>query len=166
MYVYIVSATACLQSPWELVGRSAWSARIGSRALFPSDRNGGGKGVNRYAGKGSRFPHRPGDAMRILHTTHNSMVQVSYGVLSPSLFSLGRHRTTQTRVLPPSRASTATPSARANGVCRRVRLRPRLEQKGGHASLVVGVEHRLIKEEVVSCARHAKSKSVEWVYNL
>ena len=26
--------------------------------------------VNRFAGKGSRFPHRPGDAMRILHTTH------------------------------------------------------------------------------------------------
>ena len=59
------------------------------------------------------------DAMRISHTTHNSMVQVSYGVLSPSPFSLGRHRTTQTRVLPPSRASTATPSARANGVCQR-----------------------------------------------
>ena len=38
-----------LQSPWELVGRSAWSARIGSRALFPSDRNKGGKGVKPYA---------------------------------------------------------------------------------------------------------------------
>ena len=57
------------------------------------------------------------DAMRISHTTHNSMVQVSYGVLSPYPLSLGRHRATQTRALPPSRASTATPCARANCVC-------------------------------------------------
>ena len=33
-----------------------------------------------------------------------------------------------------------------------------VEEKGGHASLAVGVERRLIKQEVVSCARHAKSK--------
>ena len=36
-----------LQSPWELVGRSAWSARIGSRALFSSEVNREGKGLKR-----------------------------------------------------------------------------------------------------------------------
>ena len=34
-----------LQSPWELVGRSAWSARIGSRALVLSEKDWGGKGL-------------------------------------------------------------------------------------------------------------------------
>ena len=41
-----------------------------------------------------------------------------------------------------------------------------VEENGGHARLGLGVEHRLIKQEVVSCARHAKSKSAEQVYNL
>ena len=36
-----------------------------------------------------------------------------------------------------------------------------VEENGGHVRLVVGVEDRLIKEEVVTCARHAKSKSAE-----
>ena len=34
-----------LQSPWELVGRSAWSARIGSRALLLSESSRKGKGL-------------------------------------------------------------------------------------------------------------------------
>ena len=35
-----------LQSPWELVGRSAWSARIGSRALVIFKMTSKGKGLN------------------------------------------------------------------------------------------------------------------------
>ena len=34
-----------LQSPWELVGRSAWSARMDDRALFTSEVNSERKGV-------------------------------------------------------------------------------------------------------------------------
>ena len=34
-----------LQSPWELVGRSAWSARIGSRALVIFKMTSAGKGL-------------------------------------------------------------------------------------------------------------------------
>ena len=37
-----------LQSPWELVGRSARSARMDDRALVPSDGTGGGKGLTPF----------------------------------------------------------------------------------------------------------------------
>ena len=43
----------------------------------------------------------------------------------------------------------------------RVRLRTQLEGKGDRMRLVVGVEPRLIKEEVVTCARRAKTKSAK-----
>ena len=46
--VAMYSERYSLQSPWELVGRSAWSARIGSRALFCSEQNSGGKGLRIY----------------------------------------------------------------------------------------------------------------------
>ena len=42
-----------------------------------------------------------------------------------------------------------------------VRLRTQLEEKGDRMRLVVGVEHRLIKDEVVTCVRRAKTKSAE-----
>ena len=54
-----------------------------------------------------------------------------------------------------------TAIARAEGV----RLRPRLEEKGGHASLVTslvaGVEHRLVEEVDESCARRDYTKGAE-----
>ena len=81
----------------------------------------------------------------------------------PSHGSLGRFRTTQTAVLPSSHACLATLSTRAKRLCERTRWGGELvEENGGNVRLVevvVGVEHRLIKEEVVACARHAKSKS-------
>ena len=48
-------------------------------------------------------------------------------------------------------------TVRAEGV----RLRPRLEEKGGHALLAVGVEHRLVDEVVVSCAQREKTKTAK-----
>ena len=36
-----------LQSPWELVGRSAWSARMDDRALLLAHYHWGGKGVKK-----------------------------------------------------------------------------------------------------------------------
>ena len=66
------------------------------------------------------------DAMRILHTTHQLYgTGVSYGVL-PHHGSLGRHRATQTRLLPPSHACLATPSARGEWACRKNSLGARL----------------------------------------
>ena len=60
------------------------------------------------------------DAMRILHTTHQLYgTGVSYGVL-PHHGSLGRHRATQTRALPPSHACLATLSTRADRLCERI----------------------------------------------
>ena len=73
---------------------------------------------------------------------------------------------------PPPRDANAPPPALPR--MRSHALRPRrmgvpkelvggalVEENGGHARLGLGVEHRLIKQEVVSCARHAKSKSAE-----
>ena len=61
---------------------------------------------------------------------------------------------------PPARPQPRPPPA-PMACAEGVRLRPRLEEKGGHASLVVGDGHRLIKDEIVSCARHAKSESAK-----
>ena len=43
----------------------------------------------------------------------------------------------------------------------RVRLRTQLEEKGDRMRLVVGLEHRLIIAEVVTCVRRAKTKSAK-----
>ena len=101
------------------------------------------------------------DAMRILHTTHQLYGYRCPGVLSPSWLAR-----------PPPRDANAPPPALPR--MRSHALRPRrmgvpnelvggalVEENGGHARLGLGVEHRLIKQEVVSCARHAKSKSAE-----
>ena len=73
---------------------------------------------------------------------------------------------------PPPRDANAPPPALPR--MRSHALRPRrmgvpkelvggalVEENGGHARLGVGVERRVITQDVVSCARHAKSKSAE-----
>ena len=91
---------------------------------------------------------------------------VSYGCilwLYPLESSLAR---------PPPRDADAPPPALPR--MRSHALRPRrmgvpkelvggalVEENGGHARLGVGVERRVITQDVVSCARHAKSKSAE-----
>ena len=60
---------------------------------------------------------------------------------------------------PPMRSHALRP--RRMGVPKELVGGALVEENGGHARLGAGVEHRLIKDEVVSCARHAKSKSAE-----
>ena len=67
--------------------------------------------VNRFAGKGSRFLHRPGrcKANPTYHTLI-AWVQVSYGVLSPYHGSLGRHpRRIRVPSRPPTHAQPPSP---------------------------------------------------------
>ena len=96
--------------------------------------NAAGKELHAFREKMTLFPVDSGidrvDAMRISHTTHNSMVQVSYGVL-PHHGSRSAATARRVRVpsRPPSRPQPRpppAPTARAEGV----RLRRRLEVNG------------------------------------
>ena len=82
---------------------------------------------------------------------------VASGVLSGSAASARARRASS---CPPAHLQPRPRPAvivRAEGV----RLRTRLEEKGGHALLAVGVEHRLVDEVVVSCAQREKTKAAK-----
>ena len=82
---------------------------------------------------------------------------ISYGVLSRSAATARRIRRFPH---PPARLQPRPPPAPTTRA-EEVLLRPRLEENGGHMRLRLGVEHRLISEELVSCVRRAKCKSTE-----
>ena len=95
-------------------------------------------------------------ASRILRS--RDVFFVSY-VLAPHQATRSAATARRIRVAsrPPTRPQprpTPAPTVRAE----QVRLRRRLEVKGGHVRLRLGVEHRLISEELVSCVRRAKTK--------
>ena len=77
---------------------------------------------------------------------------------------LSRSAATARRIRVPSRPPARLeprPTPAANGRVEEVLMRPRLEENGGHMRLRLGVEHRLISEQLVSCVRRAKTKSIE-----